>query len=123
MFSSRVIGNLVDKLVFKPEQGNGPAFWITTIIAEVVLGFLVPVVVIWFSRWREFRAYAGGASWPGRQQMISALERPKAHQLEARLPSEIRALGVAEGEPGLMQLFSSRPSLDARIAALRTGNV
>ena len=123
LFLSRVIGNLVDKLVFKPEHGNGPPFWITTIIAEVVLGFLVPVVVIWFSRRREFRAYAGGASWAGRQQIITALERPKAHQLEARLPSEIRALGVAEGEPGLMQLFNSRPPLDARIAAIRAGNV
>lgn len=72
---SRVIGNLVDKLVFKTEHGNGPAFWITTIIAEVVLGFLASFVVMWFSRQREFRADAGGASLAGRQKMIAALER------------------------------------------------
>ena len=68
---SRVIGNLVDKLVFKTEHGNGPAFWINTIIAEVVLGFLASVVVMWFSRQREFRADVGGVSLADRQKRFS----------------------------------------------------
>ncbi|MBC7983427.1 MAG: protease HtpX [Candidatus Obscuribacterales bacterium] len=123
LFLSRIIGNPVDRLVFKTEHGTGPAFWITTIIAEVVLGFLASAVVMWFSRQREFRADAGAASLAGRQKMIAALERLKAQQSEARLPSEIRARGIAGGGRGLKQLFSSHPPLDVRIAALRTGNV
>ena len=73
IFLSRIIGNIVDKVVFRNERGHGPAFWITTLIAELVLGFLATMIVLWFSRQREFRADSGGASLAGRQNMISAL--------------------------------------------------
>src|SRR5688572_1351868 len=75
IFFSRVIGYLVDRLVFKVERGHGPAFFITSIIAQVILGVLASIVVMWFSRQREFRADAGGANLAGRNKMISALER------------------------------------------------
>ena len=86
----------------KLNTGTAPHFGLPPCIAEVVLGFLASVVVMWFSRQREFRADAGGASLAGRQKMIAALERLKAQQSEARLPSEIRALGIAGGGRGLM---------------------
>ena len=119
LFLSRVIGNIVDKAVFRTGNGNGPAFWITTIIAEVVLGILATVIVMWFSRQREFRADAGGASLAGRQKMIAALERLKAQHTEAQLPGEMRAFGIAGGGKGLMQFFMSHPPLEVRIKALR----
>src|SRR3569832_1700494 len=75
IFLSRVIGHLVVRVVFKNERGHGPAFWITTIVAELVLGILASLIVMWFSRYREFRADAGGAKLAGRQKMIAALER------------------------------------------------
>ena len=75
IFLARVIGHTVDRVVFRNEQGHGPAFWITTIVAELVLGLLATMIVMWFSRQREFRADAGGARLAGRQHMIGALER------------------------------------------------
>ena len=72
--ASRVIGNIVDKVVFRNERGHGPAFWITTIVAELVLAFLATMIVMWFSRQREFRADSGGARLAGRQNMIGALQ-------------------------------------------------
>ena len=75
IFLSRVIGHLVDRLVFKVERGHGPAFWVTAIVAELVLGILASMIVMWFSRQREFRADAGSASIAGRNKMIAALER------------------------------------------------
>ncbi len=123
LFLSRVIGNLVDKLVFRTEHGHGPAFWITTIVAEVVLGIVATIIVMWFSRQREFRADAGGASLAGRQKMIAALERLKAQHEESQLPGEMRAFGIAGGGRGLMQFFTSHPPLEQRIDALRAGNV
>jgi heat shock protein HtpX len=76
MFFSRVIGHLVDRVVFKTERGQGPAFFVTMIIAELVLGLLASLIVMWFSRQREFRADRGGAQLAGRQNMIAALQRP-----------------------------------------------
>ena len=75
IFLSRVIGHLVDRVIFKTERGHGPAFWVTAIIAELVLGILASIIVMWFSRQREFRADAGGASLAGRDKMIAALQR------------------------------------------------
>ena len=75
IFLSRVIGHLVDRVVFKVERGHGPAFWITAIVAEILLGILASIIVLWFSRRREFRADAGGARLAGRDKMIGALER------------------------------------------------
>ena len=122
LFLSRVIGNLVDKAIFKTEHGHGPAFWITTIIAEIVLGILATVIVMWFSRRREFRADVGGAALAGRQKMNAALERLQAQHSEPQLPNEMRAFGIAGSGKGLMQFFTSHPPLEQRINALRASN-
>ena len=119
MFLSRVIGYVVDKVVFKTERGNGPAFFVTMIIAELVLGVLASIIVMWFSRQREFRADSGGAALAGRGAMIAALERLKqAHA--GPLPEKMAAFGIAGGMgSGLKRLFTTHPPLDERIAALK----
>lgn len=120
IFLSRIIGNIVDKVVFKTERGNGPAFWITSIIAELVLGILASVIVMWFSRQREFRADAGGAALAGREKMIAALQRLKQAHEAPQLPAQMRAFGISGGQAGgLARLFMSHPPLDERIEALR----
>lgn len=117
---SRVVGHLVDRVVFKTERGHGPAFWVTSIVAELVLGVLASIIVMWFSRRREFRADAGGASLAGREKMISALERLKANAGQPHLPDQMAAFGISGGiGHGLRRLFMSHPPLDERIAALR----
>ncbi len=116
---SRVVGSLVDRIVFKNERGHGPAFWISTIVAQLVLSFLATMVVMWFSRQREFRADAGGARLAGRQNMIDALEALKRRDPQP-LPDQMAALGISGGVgQGLKRLFLSHPPLDERIAALR----
>ena len=116
---SRVVGSLVDRVVFKNERGHGPAFWISTIVAQVVLSFLATMVVMWFSRQREFRADAGGARLAGRQNMIDALEALKRRAPQP-LPDQMAALGISGGVgQGFKRLFLSHPPLDERIAALR----
>jgi heat shock protein HtpX len=119
---SRVIGNLVDKVVFKTENGHGPAFWITTIVAEIVLGILATMIVMWFSRRREFRADAAGAHLASRPAMIGALEALKRGQEQSEgLPDAMRAFGIrgAGKVGGLKALFLSHPPLEQRIAALQ----
>lgn len=118
MFLSRVIGYTVDKVVFKTERGTGPAFFITMIIAELVLGVLASMIVMWFSRQREFRADAGAAKLSSRSKMIAALERLQAQHEPSVLPKQMAAFGISGGG-GFAKLFSSHPSLDDRIAALR----
>ena len=121
IFLSRVIGHVVDRVVFKTERGHGPAFWITSLVAQLVLGILATMIVMWFSRQREFRADAGGAQLAGRTKMIAALERLKA-QHEAPLPDQLAAFGIAGGgNGGLKVLFMSHPPLETRIAALQAG--
>ncbi len=116
---SRVVGSLVDRIVFKNERGHGPGFWITTIVAQLVLSFLATMVVMWFSRQREFRADAGGARLAGRQSMIGALEALQRRDPQP-LPDQMAALGISGGiGQGLKRLFMSHPPLDERIAALR----
>jgi len=120
IFLSRVIGHTVDRVVFKNERGHGPAFWITAIVAEVVLGILASIIVMWFSRQREFRADAGGASIEGRDKMIAALEKLKQSVAQPHLPDQLAAFGISGGiGSGLKRLFMSHPPLDERIAALR----
>ncbi len=117
---SRVIGHLVDRLVFKTERGHGPAFWVTAIIAELVLGVLASMIVMWFSRYREFRADAGGASLAGRGKMIAALERLKQGVNQPHLPDQMAAFGISGTiGHGLKRLFMTHPPLEERIAALR----
>ena len=121
IFLSRVIGHTVDRVIFKNERGHGIAFWVTTIIAEIVLGILASIIVMWFSRQREFRADAGGARLAGREKMISALERLKTGVSEP-LPDQLAAFGIAGGlGSGIKKLFMSHPPLDERIETLRRG--
>jgi len=118
-FLSRVIGVLVDRVVFKVERGYGPGYWITVIVAQIVLGILASIVVMWFSRQREFRADHGGATLAGRDKMISALrELQRAHE-PPKLPDQMKAMGISGGvKSGLARLFMSHPPLAERITAL-----
>jgi heat shock protein HtpX len=119
VFFSRIIGHVVDRVVFKVERGHGPAFWITSLIAQFVLGILASMIVMWFSRWREYRADAGGAELAGRQKMISALRRLQQAKDLQPLPDEMAAFGISGA--GLKELFASHPPLEDRIAALEQG--
>ena len=120
LFFSRVIGYTVDKVVFKTRQGTGPAFFITMIISELLLGVLASIVVMWFSRQREYRADFGGGQLAGKQKMIAALQRLKIQYESSNLPKSIAALGISgEQGIGLKELFSTHPSLDDRIARLQ----
>lgn len=120
IFLSRVIGHTVDRVVFKNERGHGPAFWITTIISELLLGFLASMIVMWFSRQREFRADAGGAKLAGRRKMIGALEKLKTRYQPSQLPDQMTAFGISgRVGGGLKKLFMSHPPLDERIQALK----
>ena len=117
---SRVVGHLVDRVVFKTERGYGPAFYITSIFAQVVLGILASTIVMWFSRQREFRADRGGAKLASREKMIAALERLKLAHEPAQLPNQMAAFGINGGiGHGLKRLFMSHPPLEERIAALK----
>lgn len=116
---SRVVGHFVDKVVFKTERGYGPAFYITSIVAQLVLGILASMIVMAFSRWREFRADAGGARLAGTGSMIGALQRLQAGHA-GPLPEQMAAFGIAGGiGDGLKRLFMSHPPIEERIAALR----
>jgi heat shock protein HtpX len=120
LFFSRVIGYTVDKVIFKTRQGTGPAFFITMIISELLLGVLASIVVMWFSRQREYRADIGGGQLAGKQKMIAALQRLKSQYESSALPKSIAALGISgEQGMGLKELFSTHPSLDNRIARLQ----
>jgi heat shock protein HtpX len=119
IFIARVVGHTVDRVVFRNEQGHGPAFWITTIVAEIVLGLFATMIVMWFSRQREFRADAGGARLAGRDNMVGALERLQQQHAGA-LPDKMAAFGIAGGKVGgLRKLFMTHPPLEERIAALK----
>ena len=119
IFLSRVIGHVVDRVVFRNERGFGIGYFVVSIVAQIVLSILATIVVMWFSRWREYRADAGGANLAGRQKMIAALQRLQQNQAED-LPGELAAFGINGGRPrGLRALFMSHPPLEDRIAALR----
>lgn len=123
MFLSRVVGYAVDKIIFKTERGTGPAFFVTMIIAELVLGILASIIVMWFSRQREFRADAGAAKLSSSKKMIAALERLQVEHEPSSLPKQMAASGISGGGAGgLKRLFSSHPDLSDRIAALRSNS-
>ena len=113
---SRVAGWAVDRFVFRTEEGHGPAFFVTSLIAQIVFGLLASPIVFWLSRQREYRADAGAARLVGARPMIGALERLRAVQ-PAPLPEELAAFGISGG--GRLRWFSTHPSIDERIAALR----
>ena len=120
IFLSRVIGQMVDRAVFKSRSGMGPGYWITVIIAELVLGILASIIVMYFSRRREFRADLGGAELAGRDNMVSALRRLRDLYETPALPEQLSAFGVSGKQAtGLKYLFSSHPPLDQRIEALQ----
>ena len=125
VFLSRVIGYVVDRVVFKVERGHGPAFWITAIVAELVLGILASMIVMWFSRRREFRADHGGATLAGRNKMIAALQRLQLNYGQPpQLPDQVKAFGISGiTGAGLKRLFMSHPPLEERIAALQAAPV
>ena len=117
---SRVAGHLVDKVVFKTERGYGPAYFVTSIVAELVLAILASMIVMWFSRQREFRADRGGARLAGAHKMIAALQRLQAAYAPPQLPNQLAAFGISgRMGGGLARLFMSHPPLDERIARLQ----
>jgi heat shock protein HtpX len=120
MFLARIIGGIVDKAVFRSENGRGAGYFITVIVAQIVLGILAGMIVAYYSRQREFRADAGGARLSGRGNMIGALEALRRQRDPQGLPSNMAAFGIAGGVPsGLKRLFMSHPPLEERIAALQ----
>ena len=119
LFLSRVIGHTVDRVIFRTENGHGPAFWVTVIIADLVLGILASIIVMWFSRQREFRADTGGAALSSRPAMVAALERLRSLQPQP-LPDKLAAFGISGGKAeGIKRLFMTHPPLEERIAALQ----
>jgi heat shock protein HtpX len=116
-FFATVIGHVVDRTVFKTEEGHGPAYYIVQMVAQIALGFLASMLVMWFSRYREFRADAGGANLAGRQKMISALRALQRGHEAQDLPGQLAAFGINGG--GMSRLFMSHPPLEERIAALQ----
>ncbi|MCR9278510.1 MAG: protease HtpX [Pseudomonadaceae bacterium] len=121
IFLARLIGFFVDKVILKNERGFGIGYFVTYMAAQVVLGILASTVVMWFSRYREFRADEAGARLANRSSMIRALERLKSfQQMPDEMPETMAAFGISSGlRGGLKNLFSSHPPLDDRIAALQ----
>jgi heat shock protein HtpX len=120
IFLSTIIGNLVDRVVFKTERGHGPAYYIVSIIAQILLSILATMIVMWFSRYREFKADAGGARLTSNHKMADALRRLQAVHEPQDLPTEeLAAFGISGRiGSGLQRLFMSHPPLEERIAAL-----
>ena len=123
MFLARIIGHTVDRVVFKTERGYGIGYFVVTIVAELVLGFLASMIVFWFSRWREYRADAAGGRLAGNTNMIAALQRLREEQgLPQDLPGELTAFGISEQlKQGIGGLLRSHPPLEDRIRALQAG--
>ena len=117
-FFATIIGHFVDKVILKNEEsGYGWAYYVTQMVAQIALGILASMLTMWFSRYREFRADAGGANLAGREKMIAALQAlQRAHEPEA-LPGQLAAFGINGG--GTMRLFMTHPPLEERIAALQ----
>ena len=123
VFFSKLFGIFVDRVLLKNDGRDGPGIgaFVAEIAAQLVLGVLASIIVMWFSRQREFRADAGGASLAGRQKMIAALERLKMNHEQASLPKQMAASGISGGG-GMGRLFMTHPPLDERIEALRAGH-
>jgi heat shock protein HtpX len=125
MFAARVIGFFVDRVVLKNNRGLGLGYWITTIVAEIILAIAASTIVMWFSRQREFRADAAGAQLAGRGAMVAALEKLRTEtqsQVENQMPNTMTAFGISSGwkrKPS--KLFMTHPPLEERIQALKNG--
>jgi heat shock protein HtpX len=121
IFLSRVVGHFVDRVVFKTERGHGPAFFITSIVAQMIFGIIASILVLYFSRQREFRADAGAARLAGRDKMVAALERLRSSIKQPHLPDQMAAFGISGTVGhGLKRLFMTHPTLEERIAALKS---
>ena len=119
---ARVVGGIIDSaLSGNRDSGRGFAYYIIVFVLEMVFGLFATMIAMWFSRRREFRADAGGASLAGRQKMIAALERLKLNHGQSTLPTQIAAFGIAGSTA--KKLFLSHPPLEERIAALRSSTV
>jgi heat shock protein HtpX len=118
---SRVLGQIIDRAVFR-SRGYGPGYFLSVIVLQIVLGILASMIVMAFSRWREFRADAGGARLAGRQNMIGALRRLQQASQPGQLPESVEAFGISGrvGE-GVKRLLMSHPPLEERIRALSEG--
>jgi len=125
MFFARILGSIIDKAVFKNERGNGIGYFMIVMVLQVVLGILASIIVMWFSRWREFRADAAGAQLAGRSAMIRALQKLQAEtqaHIPNQMPDTLTAFGISPGwKKSVSQLFMTHPPLEVRIDALRRG--
>jgi len=122
IFLSRVAASIIDNFLRSDREGGGLGFMgymAVTIVLEIVLGLFASIIVMWFSRKREFRADSGGASLAGRQKMVDALKRLQAHHEPSKLPDQMAAFGIRSKKGGLAGLFRSHPPLEERIAALQ----
>jgi len=122
IFFAKLFGYFVDRVLLKNDGRSGPGIgaFVAEIAAQLVLGVLASIIVMWFSRQREFRADAGGANLAGRNSMIAALERLKINQEQSALPEKMAAFGISGGH-GFARMFMTHPPLEERIAALRSG--
>ena len=121
VFLSRVVGHVIDRVVLRNEQGYGVGYFVSVLVAQLVLGILASTIVMWVSRQREFRADAGSAELNGAQPMIRALTRLQ-RGAPAHLPESLEAFGISGSERhGFQRLFLSHPPIPDRIAALQRG--
>ena len=122
VFLSRLVGFFVDRVILKNERGLGIGYFVSSIVAQILLGILASTIVMWFSRRREYRADAGAAKLSGRRKMISALRKlSQGVPDDSALPEQIAAFGIHGSKPtGLKALFMSHPPLEERIKALET---
>jgi heat shock protein HtpX len=119
IFLSRVIGYVVDRVILKNDrEGTGIGYFVAVMVSQILLGILASMIVMWFSRYREFRADAGGAKLSGRNNMIGALQRLQNFHNQAAMPESLAAFGIS-GKTGISRLFMSHPPLEERIAALQ----
>lgn len=120
IFAARVVGAIVDRTLLRSERDVGLGYFLTVIAAEIVFGILASIVVLWFSRQREFRADRGGARLGGTGNMIAALQTLGQIAVQEQLPQQMEAFGIAgHARGGLARLFMSHPPIEERIAALR----
>ncbi len=117
IFFSRIVGHFIDRVVLKNERGHGIGYFVGSFVAQILFSMLASVIVMWFSRQREFRADAGAAEIAGRNKMVSALKRLQTSRTEP-LPEQLAAFGIGGGASKFGKLFMSHPPLEERIAAL-----
>lgn len=119
IFLSRVIGYVVDRIILKNDrEGTGIGYFVAVMVSQILLGILASMIVMWFSRYREFRADAGGAKLSGRNNMIGALQRLQSYHNQSAMPESLQAFGIS-GKTGISRLFMSHPPIEERIAALQ----